>query len=180
MSGAIPNWRDVSASGRLTRWLVFLARKKLALSALRRSALGMTGIVPLTDGSEAPLQGSFRSAPGFLPVVSTPSCQRLCALQTTCSGYKRGRMSREKLSPLRPIAVAVLAVEISLHTIRIVRAAEPYTPPFAEANQREGYTAINRVGMSRAEWKKARKPVGNPGPSSKPFSSLPMPHGPCF
>jgi len=91
-------------------------------------------------------------------------------------------MSTEKLSPLRPIAVALLVVGNSLQTLSIVRATEPYTPPFAEANQREDYTAIDRVGMSRAEWKKARKPVvkSNPGSSSKPFSSLPMPHGPCF
>jgi len=94
---------------------------------LRRSALGMTGIAALTDGSEAPLQGSFRSAPGFLPVVSTPSCQRLCSLQTTCPEYKRGRMSREKLSPLRPIAVVVLVVGNSFQTLSSVRAAELYT-----------------------------------------------------
>src|SRR5215471_6794688 len=108
----------------------------------------MTGIAALTDGSEAPLQGSFRSAPGFLPVVRRPSCQRLCALQTACSEYKRGRMSREKLSLLRPIAVAVLIVGISFQTLNSVRAASPYTSPFAEANQHEGYTALGWVRMS--------------------------------
>ena len=154
----------------------------LARSAIAAVGARHDGIAAFTDGSEAPLQGSFRSAPGFLPVVSTPSCQRLCALQTTCSEYKRGRMSREKLSPLRPIAVGVLIVGISFQTLSSVRSAEPYTSPFAEANQREGYTALGWVRMSRAQWKKARKPVvkSNPGSYAKPFSSLPMPHGPCF
>jgi len=88
-------------------------------------------------------------------------------------------MSTEKLSLRRPIAVAVLVVGISFQTICIVRAAEPYASPFAEANQREGYTATSRVRISREEWKKARKAVVKSS-SSKPFSSLPMPHGPCF
>src|SRR5215475_10828596 len=35
-------------------------------------------------GPVNPLQGSFQSTPGFLPVVSTPSFQRLCARPTTC------------------------------------------------------------------------------------------------
>jgi len=91
-------------------------------------------------------------------------------------------MSREKLSPLRPIAVALLIVGISFQTLSSVRAAETYTSPFAEANQREGYTALGWVRMSRAQWKKGRKPVvkSNPGSYAKPFSLLPMPHGPCF
>ena len=91
-------------------------------------------------------------------------------------------MSREKLSRLRLIAVAALIVGISIQTLSSVRAAEPYTSPFAEANQREGYTLLGWVRMSRAQWKKARKPAvkSNPESYAKPFSSLPMPHGPCF
>ena len=90
-------------------------------------------------------------------------------------------MSREKLSRLRPIAVAVLIVGISFQTLSSVRAAEPYTSPFAEANH-EGYTLLGWARMSRAQWKKARKPVvkSNPESYAKPFSSLQMPHGPCF
>jgi hypothetical protein len=91
-------------------------------------------------------------------------------------------MSTEKLSRLRPITVGVLIVGLSFQMLSLVHAAEPYTPPFAEANQREGYTAVGWVRISRAEWKKTRKPVvkSNPGSYAKPFSSLPMPHGPCF
>jgi len=91
-------------------------------------------------------------------------------------------MSRGKLSPPRPIAVAVLIVGISFQTLGSVRAAEPYTSPFAEANQREGYTVLGWVRMSRTQWKKTPKPgvKSNPGSYAKPFSSLPMPHGPCF
>ena len=153
-----------------------------ACKALRLASQPYPSRSGFTDGSEAPLQGSFRSVPGFLPVVSAPSCQRLCSLQTTCPEYKRGRMSREKLSPLRASAVAVLVMGISFQTLSSVRAAEPYTSPFAEANQREGYTALSWVRMSRAQWKKARKPTVKsiPGSYAKPFSSLPMPHGPCF
>jgi len=63
----------------------------MALSAIAAVGARNDGIAGLTDGFEAPHQGSFRSAPGFLPVVSTPSCQRLCSLQTTCPEYKAGK-----------------------------------------------------------------------------------------
>jgi hypothetical protein len=91
-------------------------------------------------------------------------------------------MSTKKLSRLRPIAVGMLVVGLSFQKLSLVHAAEPYTSPFAEANQSDGYTAIGWVRMSRAEWKKTRKPAvrSNPGSDAKPFSSFPMPHGPCF
>src|SRR5215472_17024626 len=110
----------------------------------------MTGIAGLRTDLKLRFRDRSDRPPGFLPVVSTPSCQRLCSLQTTCPEYKRGRMSREKLSPLRPIGVALLIVGISFQTLSSVRAAEPYTSPFAEANQREGYTSLGWVRMSRA------------------------------
>jgi hypothetical protein len=91
-------------------------------------------------------------------------------------------MSTEKLSRLCAITAGMLVVALSYQMLSLVHAAEPYTPPFAEANQYEGHTAIGWLRMSRAEWKKTRKPVvkSNPGSYAKTFSSLPMPHGPCF
>jgi hypothetical protein len=119
-----------------------------------------------------PLQGSSSSAPGFLPIVKYARLSAtICVPNTRCPGDKGASMSTEKLSRLPPITVGLLVVGLSFQMLSFVHAAEPYTPPFAEG-----------VRMSRVEWKKTRKPVvkSNPGSNAKPFSSLPMPHGPCF
>jgi hypothetical protein len=122
---------------------------------------------------EDPLQGSSSKASGFLPVVKYARLSvTVRAANARClSKDKRARMSREKLSRLRSIPVGTLVVGLSFQMLSSVYAAEPYTPSLEEG-----------VRMSRTEWKKARKPVvkSNPGSYTKPSSSLPMPHGPCF
>jgi hypothetical protein len=132
-----------------------------------RAATNHNAVVALN-----PLQGSSSSAPGFLPIVKYDRLPvTIRAANSRRPREKRARMSTEKLSGLRPITVGMLVVGLSFQMLSFVHAAEPYTPPFAEG-----------VRMSRVEWKKTRKPIvkSNPGSYAKPFSSLPMPHGPCF